>query len=120
QEFVKFAKREYNTFKIDVTDKNVDKIKNEVLEILKGYRADFNKLILVGKNQDIEYILEILENNDFYYLKIMNETKNIINYEELSNSDTSGIISEVLKKLGSDEQAIKYGIEALLETANEN
>ena len=50
----------------------------------------------------------------------MNETKNIINYEELSNSDTSGIISEVLKKLGSDEQAIKYGIEALLETANEN
>ncbi|EGY80844.1 Ser/Thr protein phosphatase [Peptoniphilus indolicus ATCC 29427] len=120
QEFVKFAKREYNTFKVDVTDKNVDKIKNEVLELLNEYRADFNKLILIGKNQDIEYILEILENNDFYYLKIVNETKDIINYEELSNSDTSGIISEVLKKLGSDEQAIKYGIEALLETANEN
>lgn len=120
QEFINSAKRSYCEFKVDVTAKSVDDVKVEVANYLAEHQNDFNRLILEGKTENINYILEVLESIEVYYLKIEDKTKNLIDYDKLSKEDESGIVFEVLKRLGNDEQAIKYGIEALLETANED
>lgn len=119
QKFIKMAKRSYNIFEYDVTNKSVNKIKEDIEKLLNAHLEDFNKLILKGISDNTKYIMELIEGN-YYYLKIEDETKFAVDYSKIAELDSSGIISNLIEQLNNDEKAIKYGIEALLETANED
>lgn len=118
QEFIKSAKREYNIIEYDLTNKSYNQIKDELERILIQKRDDFNRLILKGITDDIESVKDLL-NVDLYYLIVVDETNPLLDYNVLAKDDETGIIAKFLE-IAEDEEIKKYGIEALLETANED
>ena len=124
-EFIPIAKRNFYDIKINITDlsENIEiqqKIENEIKNISK---KNLVKIILTGyidleNTIDIDYLLKKYENN-FYYLKIYNETKIKIDYMKYQNDATlkGEFIRLILNQNLEDEykaKIIQTGIKALL------
>lgn len=89
--FVPFARRTLHEVEVDITGTNstndvISKIQNRISDISKD---DLVKIVLVGKvelesERDLNYILKTYQ-DEFYFVKIYDETSPIIDYEKYEN-----------------------------------
>lgn len=117
--FIKSAKRLYKIVEVNFTGKSISDIKTEINSILSDAKDDFVRLVLVGENDDAQYIIDSLD-TDVYYFEAFNFTKPTLDVDKLISDDKSGIIENLTNLLGGDDEALRYGLEALMETKHEN
>ncbi|MBQ9608429.1 MAG: DNA repair exonuclease [Lachnospiraceae bacterium] len=124
REFLPIAKRTLYTIEADITDLNNSvEISNKIREELERSACPLSsliKIVLTGQvdafcDKDVDYLLKQFD-DDYYYVKIYDETKLKVSYEDyrldesLKGEFVRGVMSS--DKYSEDEKAeiIKYGI----------
>lgn len=130
--FLPICKRKYNNIEIDVSDTNTyDELVLKILSSVNKNEAnrDFYKIILKGELREHfslnEKILTDKLENEFYYIKIVNNSSISINLEDISNdySIKGKFISKIIEKMNNANEeekevlnmALKIGIQCLSE-----
>lgn len=130
--FLPICKRKYNNIEIDISDINTyDELVTKILSSVSKdeVKRDFYKIILKGELREHfslnEKILKDKLKNEFYYIKIVNNSSIAINLEEISNdySIKGKFIVKIIEKMNnaSEEEkevlsmALKIGLQCLSE-----
>lgn len=131
-QFLPICKRKYTTLEIDVSESNTyDELVLKILSTVNKteIKRDFYKIILVGELREHfslnEKILIDKLKSEFYYIKIVNNSKIAINLEDISNdySIKGKFIAKIIKKMNNANEeekevlnmALKIGIQCLSE-----
>ncbi|CDZ74798.1 putative Ser/Thr protein phosphatase family protein [Peptoniphilus sp. ING2-D1G] len=96
-------------------------VKEIIEDKLKYCQNDFNRIILKGRYDDIDYLVSFLEKNlNYFYFEIENNLKVSYDIEELLMKNKDNILGRFIECSKDDEKVLEYGIRALLEAKNEN
>lgn len=120
--------RNYYSIKVDVTNLNTTlEVEEKIKDATKDYKRDKDlfKIILIGNtskefNINENIILESLK-EEFYFIKIINNTKIQINYDHINLDSVEGIFINEIKKRMEDEEdteilelALDIGLRSLM------
>ncbi len=100
---------------------DIYEVKEIIDDKLKNCKVDFNRIILKGRYDDIDYLVSFLEKSiNCFYFEIENNLKVSYDIEELSVENKDNILGKFIEYAKNDERVLGYGLRALLEAKNEN